>query len=152
MDQRLRLVFQKTHTQTRPILPQRSAGKVTPMPGLIDYTDWQNANGFRPEDRDRVSPGRHFAVLDAWSGPSSLSWGWLSPCCCAGGFRASFGDKCPCWGPGQSMQRNQVEHPCSAQIRSALKSCSIFGREGLGCSNWSLILTISYGQTMAHFR
>ena len=30
------------------------------MPGLIDYTDWQNANGFRPEDGDRVSPGRHF--------------------------------------------------------------------------------------------
>ena len=30
------------------------------MPGLIDYKDWQNANGVRPEDGDGIAHGSHF--------------------------------------------------------------------------------------------
>jgi len=47
---------------------------------------------------------------------------------------------------------NQVEHPCSAQILSALKSYFIFGRGGLNYSNWNRVLTIGYRQTTADFR
>jgi hypothetical protein len=30
------------------------------MPGLIDYLDWQNANGVRAEGGGRASHGSHF--------------------------------------------------------------------------------------------
>ena len=72
MDHRLRLVFRKASTQTQPTSLQRSAGRVVPLPGLIDYTDWQNANDVR-EDTDRISPGSHFDCSRCllWSaGPS----------------------------------------------------------------------------------
>ena len=29
------------------------------MSGLIDYMDWQNANGVRPEDGDGIAHGSH---------------------------------------------------------------------------------------------
>jgi hypothetical protein len=59
MHQHLRRVSQKASTKIQPILPQRSTGKVVPLPGLIDYTDWQSANGVRPEAGDRISSGSH---------------------------------------------------------------------------------------------
>jgi hypothetical protein len=56
----LRIVFRKGSAQTQPILPQRSAGKVLPLPGLIDYTTWQKATDVR-EDGDPIYPARWLA-------------------------------------------------------------------------------------------
>jgi hypothetical protein len=61
MAHRFRLVFQKVSTQSQLIFPSRLAGTVVPLPGLIDYNDWQNANDVRPDNQDRISPKSHFS-------------------------------------------------------------------------------------------
>jgi hypothetical protein len=86
-------------------------------------------------------------VLDAWSGPSSLNWDSLPPHCCEGGFRASSDNRCPC-----CAYKEITIILCYAQIRSARKSFSIYGKECLSCSNWNCILRIRQQETTADFR
>ena len=73
-------------------------------------------------------------MFDSWSGPSSLSYGRLQPCCCARGF-ALHSAKTIVFAGSQSATEPLRALLCSVQIPSVLKSCSIFVRGGLSYSN-----------------
>jgi hypothetical protein len=66
------------------------------------------------------------ALLDVWSGPSSLKRGWLSPYRCSGGFRALFGNKRL---PLDPRLKVTATEPCGASY--AVRKSALLERAGL---------------------